>query len=101
MRVIIIILSIILLGCTPSSDIPVINPDQVYLGYPCFDSCQSFRVGYQTAISEGFSNLDQCGSLDDARTAGCRARVQEYIYESNPEGDLRIVEPRENVTEIP
>jgi hypothetical protein len=85
----VLIIGWMLAGCT-TDPVLQIKPDQIYKGYPCFDNCESFKIGYEYAISQSFSNLEDCQIADSQQITGCQAGTRENIFENNPENDLRI-----------
>jgi hypothetical protein len=77
-------------GCIGSAIvIPVtINPDQVYLGYPCRDQCEDFKSGYEAAKASMLESTTKCVSKNDAERLGCQAYVTDYRYATTEDKEL-------------
>ncbi len=87
-----VLVSLVLGGCASSGQNPAIQPSQVYKGYPCFENCDAFKLGYELAEKQALKEMDACSSLADSQHLGCRARVQEHIIkerEDNWMGNIK------------
>ena len=83
--------SLLVTACTTIPDTNIqFNQEQVYKGYPCFDQCEEFKSGYDLAISQKLTSYQSCSNITSAMQSGCKAGVNEYNFENNPESDLRI-----------
>ena len=54
--------------------------DQVYMGYPCLESCDQFEVGYKWAKDNQITEVINCSGETEAEIIGCKAYVTEYHY---------------------
>lgn len=84
--------ALLLSACTASISPPTIDPNQVYLGYPCADECPAFKQGYEAARSQNLKNDAACGSAVSASTTGCKAAVLDSNMREDPTGGFVFID---------
>jgi hypothetical protein len=78
-------------GCTPAPAPTTINPNQVYLGYPCAETCDDFKAGYEEARAQNLKDPSVCGDDPTPRATGCKAFVLDLKMLEDPTGGFTIV----------
>ena len=52
--------------------------DQVYMGYPCQETCPEFQQGFEWAKNNDITEVINCSGETEAEITGCKAYVTEY-----------------------
>ena len=84
------ICGLLLAACQPQPDIPNIQANQTYKGYPCFNECADFQLGYDQATKGKFVEKSQCDNLDTKQQLGCQAYLNDLHTDVVENGGLFI-----------
>jgi hypothetical protein len=85
----ILIFSLFLAGCTATTAV-VINPQQVYRGYPCNQHCDAFKKGFDSAEQIFLKDASLCRGTTLEEKSGCQAYVLENSRTTPTFTDLTI-----------
>lgn len=87
--VIVLVISFFLAACGgPQVNEQGFNQDQLYQGYPCFDSCPDFEQGYTYASENKITDPEECTGNNLPQITGCKAYASDYAFDNLPYGRL-------------
>lgn len=62
--------------------------DQIYMGYPCLDTCEEFETGFEWAKANQIIEAINCSGETDTEITGCKAYVTEYHINNRSYQDI-------------
>jgi hypothetical protein len=79
-------------GCALNAMAPIatILPEETYQGYPCFNTCEEFKKGFDDARSRQVESEDACGMKNINERTGCKAYVAEEKWRVYQQSDLYL-----------
>src|SRR5690606_14711840 len=74
-------LLMLLAGCSATAPEVSFSQEQLFKGYPCYDYCQEFQLGFERAERRELRDQSTCDFVEEKQNLGCKAFVQEYKAE--------------------